>query len=134
MGRSSEAETAYSEALARQKDLAAEFPTRPEFRRDVAIRESRLGADHVVWGTDAVHGCSVCTGPVDHELRQVWISSRVGTDVLPLLVNACSAAYVAALPEPYPGYVPTPHTGGPDVAQPPPSGIATAGRHRGFCR
>jgi hypothetical protein len=70
-----------------------------------------------VWGVDAMHACSVCDGPVNH-LHQVWISRRVGTDVLPLLVNACSEVCVAALPQPQPGYVPTPHTGGPDIKQP----------------
>ncbi|MEV4136701.1 leucine-rich repeat domain-containing protein [Dactylosporangium sp. NPDC049742] len=74
--------------------------------------------DPGVWGADAVRTCSVCDGPVDRELRQVWISRWVGTDVLPLLVNACSARCVAALPEPDSGHVPTPHTGGPDVVQP----------------
>lgn len=74
--------------------------------------------DPAVWGADTVHTCSVCDGPVHRELHQVWISRRVGTDVLPLLVNACSAACVAALPEPHTGYIPTPHTGGPDLAQP----------------
>jgi hypothetical protein len=71
-----------------------------------------------VWGCDAVCTCSVCDGPVDGELHQVWISGRVATDVLPLLVNACSAACLAALPRPYPGYHPRPHTGGPDIVQP----------------
>lgn len=74
--------------------------------------------DPGVWGADAARTCSVCNGPVDRELHQVWISSRVGTDVLPLLVNACSSACVTALPEPHRGYVPRPHTGGPDIAQP----------------
>ena len=74
--------------------------------------------DPGVWSTDAILACSICNGPVDHELRQVWISRRIGTDVLPLLVNAYSAACVAALPEPHRGYVPVPHTGGPDVVQP----------------
>jgi hypothetical protein len=74
--------------------------------------------DPGVWGTTAVRTCSVCDGPVGQELHQVWISRRVGTDVLPLLVNACSANCVAALPEPEQGYVPTPHTGGPDIVQP----------------
>lgn len=74
--------------------------------------------DPGVWGTTAVRSCSVCDGPVDQELHQVWISRWVGTDVLPLLVNACSANCVAALPEPAQGYVPTPHTGGPDIVQP----------------
>ncbi|MEV0392211.1 hypothetical protein [Polymorphospora rubra] len=82
-------------------------------------READLGAlDPAVWGTEAVRTCSVCAGPVDRELHQVWISRLVGTDVLPLLVNACSTACLAALPEPHSGYVPTPHTGGPAVVQP----------------
>lgn len=74
--------------------------------------------DPGVWGADAVHTCSVCDGPVDRELHQVWISRLIGTDVLPFLVNACSAACVTALPKPHNGYVPTPHTGGPDIVQP----------------
>lgn len=74
--------------------------------------------DPGTWGTTAVRTCSVCDGPVEQELRQVWISRRVGTDVLPLLVNACSANCVAALPKPEQGYVPMPHTGGPDIVQP----------------
>jgi len=65
-----------------------------------------------------VRTCSVCDQPVDRELYQVWTSRLVGTDVLPLLVNACSAACVAKLPEPHGGYIPTPHTGGPEIAQP----------------
>ncbi|WP_245666061.1 leucine-rich repeat domain-containing protein [Actinoplanes subtropicus] len=74
--------------------------------------------DPGTWGADAVRTCSVCNGPVDRELRQVWISLRIATDVLPLLVNACSAACVAALTAPPDGYVPTPHLGGPDLVQP----------------
>ncbi|SCL41692.1 hypothetical protein GA0074692_6448 [Micromonospora pallida] len=73
-----------------------------------------------------MRNCSVCDGPVQNELRQVWISGLVGTDVLPFLVNACSAACVAALPEPYPGYVQTPHTGGPDIVQPAPRRATSA--------
>jgi hypothetical protein len=42
----------------------------------------------------------------------VWISLRVATDVLPLLVNACSAACVSALPSGAEDYVQLPHTGG----------------------
>jgi hypothetical protein len=75
--------------------------------------------DPGVWGATAIRACSVCRGPVDAgSLRQVWISSAVATDVLPLLVNACSDACVQALPRPTAGYVPTPHRGGPDVEQP----------------
>jgi len=78
--------------------------------------------DPGVWGADAVRTCSVCNGPVGRELHQAWISRQVGTDVLPLLVNACSTSCVAALPEPHRGYVPTPHTGGPGIVQPAASG------------
>jgi hypothetical protein len=83
-------------------------------RTDAKVRQGAGAAnfaalDPAVWGADAVHTCSVCNAPVDRELHQVWISRRVGTDVLPLLVNACSAACVAALSEPHTGYVPSPH-------------------------
>ncbi|MFJ8916345.1 leucine-rich repeat domain-containing protein [Amycolatopsis sp. NPDC102389] len=102
--------------------LYGNFKFRPPFP---ALR-STSRADQVdfaeldpgVWGTTAVRTCSVCDTPVDQELHQVWISRRVGTDVLPLLVNACSANCVASLPKPEQGYVPTPHTGGPDIVQP----------------
>ncbi|MHC3456208.1 leucine-rich repeat domain-containing protein, partial [Streptomyces prasinus] len=62
---------------------------------------------------------SVCDLPIGQTgLQQMWISLRVATDVLPLLVNACSSACVAALPSGARGYIPTPHTGG-RVDQPP---------------
>lgn len=65
------------------------------------------------WGTTAMHSCSVCNRPIEQSgLHQVWISLRVATDVLPLLVNACSAACVAALPSGARDYIPTPHKGG----------------------
>ncbi|MFE3107315.1 leucine-rich repeat domain-containing protein [Kitasatospora indigofera] len=68
-------------------------------------------------GAGAGGACSVCDGPAARP-RRVWISLRVATDVLPLLVNACSAACVAALPTPPEGYVRSPHSGGPTVRQP----------------
>lgn len=64
--------------------------------------------------------CSVCGGlfgpggPI-----QRWISLRVATDVLPLLVHACSNDCIARLPAAEKGYVPGPHVGGPGVVQPP---------------
>ncbi|MCX5215116.1 leucine-rich repeat domain-containing protein [Kitasatospora sp. NBC_00240] len=61
--------------------------------------------------------CSVCDGPITRP-RQVWISLQVATDVLPLLVNACSRACVAALPSPPAAYVRSPHSGGPALQQP----------------
>jgi hypothetical protein len=63
--------------------------------------------------------CSVCRkelGP-DSTL-QVWISLRVGTDVLPLLANVCSDECIRRLPPPARGYVNHPHTGGLELIQP----------------
>lgn len=63
--------------------------------------------------------CSVCRCPMNpFSVEQVWISLGVGTDVLPLLVNACSSACVASLPAPAEGYVRVPHKGGPALVQP----------------
>lgn len=71
------------------------------------------------WGAEAIRSCSVCDGPLaDGRLLQVWISLVVATDVLPLLVNACSVECLDALPTPAEGYVSVPHRGGPDVPQP----------------
>jgi hypothetical protein len=63
--------------------------------------------------------CSVCHGPFTSSgPRQVWISLAVATDVLPLLVHACSAECIEQLPAPARGYVSKPHQGGLDVEQP----------------
>ncbi|GGT26410.1 hypothetical protein GCM10010222_80270 [Streptomyces tanashiensis] len=65
------------------------------------------------WGATVTHSCSVCDRPIAQSgLHQVWISLRVATDVLPLLVNACSAACVVALPSGARDYIPTSHKGG----------------------
>jgi hypothetical protein len=63
--------------------------------------------------------CSVCNAPAPSAgFTQVWISLAVGTDVLPLLVHACSEDCVRALPTPPEGYLDRPHQGGPAVVQP----------------
>jgi hypothetical protein len=63
--------------------------------------------------------CSVCRGPFTvHGPHQVWISLRVATDVLPLLVHACSSECVQNLPKPPEGYVAEPHQGGWEIQQP----------------
>jgi hypothetical protein len=66
--------------------------------------------------------CSVCRRPFDDagDFR-LWTSLRLGTDVLPLLVHACSTDCVAALPVPPDGYMPRAHHGGLGL-QPPPAG------------
>jgi len=43
---------------------------------------------------------------------------RVATDVLPLLVNACSQECIQKLPKPADGYVAEPHQGGLELEQP----------------
>ncbi len=60
-----------------------------------------------------VRPCSVCARPFeDFRTHRVWISLRVATDVMPLLVNACSRECVLSLPTPPDGYHPKPHRGG----------------------
>jgi uncharacterized protein (TIGR02996 family) len=67
--------------------------------------------------------CSVCDQPfIDRGAHRVWISLRVATDVLPLLVNACSNNCVSRLPQPAGRYPPHPHRGGEDFPQPPREG------------
>jgi uncharacterized protein (TIGR02996 family) len=67
----------------------------------------------------AVRPCSVCDRPFeDRGEHRVWISLRVATDVLPLLVNACSAECVERLPAPADNHVAMVHRGGPNVPQP----------------
>lgn len=63
--------------------------------------------------------CSVCDASLFNVTpTQVWISLEVGTDVIPLLVHACSDRCVADLPETPAGYVRYPHVGGLDLVQP----------------
>jgi len=78
----------------------------------------KLGNDNS--GTNLPAECSVCRQALYPEsAHQVWISLRVATDVLPLLVNACSDECVRRLPKPAHGYIDQPHTGGVGLAQPP---------------
>lgn len=63
--------------------------------------------------------CSLCSAPIElSTVKQVWLSLRVATDVLPLLVNACSSECVGRLPSPAKNYVQVPHSGGLSVQQP----------------
>lgn len=63
--------------------------------------------------------CSVCDGPFGDAPRQAWISLLVATDVLPLLVHACSEDCLRSLPAPHENYASTAHCGGVDLVQPP---------------
>jgi len=62
--------------------------------------------------------CSVCDQTFhDVGRHRVWISLRVATDVIPLLVNACSTTCLDRLPAPPEDYISHCHTGG-NIAQP----------------
>jgi hypothetical protein len=104
--------------------LYGNYKNRPDFpllQPDGALAAipDRSDLDPGVWGTETIESCSVCDGPIEPvHFRQRWVSLRVATDVLPLLVNACSDDCVQALPSPPAGYLPTPHRGGPDLQQP----------------
>jgi hypothetical protein len=63
--------------------------------------------------------CSICRGPFrEGGPLQCWISLRVATDVLPLLVHACSDECISKLPPAPRNYVPLSHHGGLDLQQP----------------
>jgi hypothetical protein len=63
--------------------------------------------------------CSVCRAPLGTTIVRRWVSLRIATDVMPLLVNACSQLCVESIPTPPEGYVAFPHSGGTEVKQPP---------------
>ncbi|WP_433795983.1 leucine-rich repeat domain-containing protein [Actinoplanes sp. CA-252034] len=111
--------TALADSTVSTRAIYGNYKHRPPFP---ALRPVTRGdltdLDPYRHGTEGVRTCSVCDQPVGDEMRQVWISLRVGTDVWPLLVNACSQACVDALPTPADGHVATPHPGGPTVVQP----------------
>lgn len=98
-------------------------PPFPRLDKDAEIAPGRPETARLPlkrWKESSTRQCSVCRQLFeDHRLHRVWISLRVATDVLPLLVNACSEACIQRLPAPPDKYVQTPHKGGPHVSQPP---------------
>lgn len=63
--------------------------------------------------------CSICKKEIANEdSNQLWISLRVGTDTLPLLVNSCSKQCEGNLPKPPENYVQYAHKGGSTLQQP----------------
>jgi hypothetical protein len=108
------------------RSLYGNFKYRPPFPslQPATASAAALDLAHLapaVWGVEAVARCSVCGNLLSSaELHQAWLSALVGTDVLPLLVNACSDQCVRKLPAAAEGYVRTAHRGGSAVQQPPP--------------
>jgi len=79
----------------------------------------RLIHNPVRYSGDTVK-CSICGKEMTYDqTNQMWVSLRVGTDVLPLLLNLCSKECESKLPKPPEGYVPFAHKGGADLTQPP---------------
>ncbi len=70
------------------------------------------------FGASSATRCSVCQGPIEDLLWQKWITLRIATDALPMLVNACSEDCIRDLPPPLPGFIDHPHQGG-QLQQPP---------------
>lgn len=107
------------------RSVYGNYKLRPQFPPlQLAARQSAdldpTNLDPGTWGAEAISSCSVCDQPMPlSELHQVWISLTVATDVIPLLVNACSQTCIDSLPQPPKNYVPAPHTGGPAITQPP---------------
>ncbi len=57
--------------------------------------------------------CSICKRKEkENKFKQYWISTQIGTDVLPLLAITCSNECYAKLRKPHKDYYPTPHQGG----------------------
>ena len=64
--------------------------------------------------------CSVCRKEITYDkTNQLWISLKIGTDIVPLLVNSCSKQCENALQKPPENYVQLPHKGGSSLKQPP---------------
>lgn len=64
--------------------------------------------------------CSVCKKEMTYmETNQLWITLRIGTDIVPLLTNLCSNNCENTLPKPPENYVQYPHKGGSKLVQPP---------------
>jgi uncharacterized protein (TIGR02996 family) len=97
--------------------LYGNYKYRPPFPQ---LRPSAVAGSYPGGTAEVVRNCSVCNLPYrDEGMHRVWISLGVATDVLPLLVNACSAECVGRLPRPPERYVRGPHRGGLEVQQPP---------------
>jgi len=77
----------------------------------------RLTHNSVQYSGDMIN-CSVCSKTMTYEqTNQLWISLRVGTDILPLLTNLCSKECESKLPIPPKDYVQFAHKGGTDLEQ-----------------
>lgn len=64
--------------------------------------------------------CSICKKKMTYEeTDQLWISLKIGTDIVPLLANLCSKECKKRLPKPPKNYVQHAHKGGASLVQQP---------------
>ncbi|WP_430785726.1 leucine-rich repeat domain-containing protein [Actinoplanes sp. G11-F43] len=99
--------------------LFGNFKHRPPFPALRAVTPGDPAAlDPYVHGISGVRSCSVCDQPFRGEFHQVWHSLWVATDVLPLLVTACSRECLDALPAAPENHVRASHLGGAQLVQP----------------
>ena len=90
------------------------FPTLPGSSAQLeAIADNNLRTE-----SGTIVACSVCDGLCTGPVMQIWISLPVATDIVRLLVKACSQRCIDALPTPPSNYVQFPHTGGSSLEQP----------------
>ncbi len=85
--------------------------------------KNRMGFPRLNHNPIRYHGdtlkCSVCNKQMSYEeTNQMWITSKVGTDIIPMLANLCSKECEKQLPKPPEYYVQSPHKGGADLVQP----------------
>jgi uncharacterized protein (TIGR02996 family) len=119
--------TKFKDSTVSTRVLYGNYKFRPPFPQldPAAVQQgtaimTQLAAGH--WNPQTTRSCSVCDQPfMDQGRYRVWISLPVATDVLPLLVNACSSDCLARLPQPPGHYVSFGHRGGRTVEQPPDS-------------
>jgi hypothetical protein len=101
------------------RSLFGNFKYRPPFPAFRHGPLSSAGLDPGQWGADTITSCSVCDSRFTQwGIRQVWLSARIATDVLPLLVNACSDTCINTLPPGAERHIRVPHSGGSDIVQP----------------
>ena len=95
------------------------FPQLKPWHQNTRVSDAFRALYEQHWSQWATRPCSVCDRDFkDNQEFRYWISLRVGTDVVPLLVNACSQSCIDSLPKGAKGHVQEPHKGGPDIIQP----------------
>lgn len=89
--------------------LYGNFKYRPPFPRLPQLDSSLKPAN-----------CSICDSQFGNTPPlQFWVSLNVATDVLPLLIHACSEECLSKIARPPRGYIQQPHQGGFGLSQPP---------------